>query len=87
MQKDSIFRVLVKHLPFWRSFIDPLIPSLSPEQVETAKKQMDMPQAEIIQWLISFIVAYLIIDNAGELISAGANILGVAKGLIGAVSA
>lgn len=83
MQEDSVFRVLIKHLPFWRSFIDPFMPSLTSDQVDTAKKQMDMPQAEAIQWLISFVIAYLLVENAGEIINAGANIIGVAKGMIG----
>lgn len=64
-----------------------LIPP-SPEalqQKEKLKAIMDSPPMEMFQWGVSFLVAYIIIKHAGELITAGGNILGVAKGLIGMV--
>lgn len=46
-------------------------------------KILSNPQAEVIEWLVSFTAAYLIVHHFGELVAAGSNILGLAKGLIG----
>lgn len=54
----------------------------TPEE-ELVKKITETPEGEVIEWVVSFIVAFIIIRHAGALITAGGNILGVAKGLIG----
>lgn len=40
-------------------------------------------QDEMLEWVISFIVAYMVIEYGGEMIRAGGDLLNVAKGLIG----
>lgn len=62
-----------------------LIPP-SPEamqQKERLKALMDSPTMEMFQWGMSFLCAYLLVEHAGELITAGGDIIGSAKGLIG----
>jgi len=40
-------------------------------------------QVEVMEWVISFTLAFLIVRHFGEIMQAGSNILGVAKGLLG----
>ena len=51
------------------------------------EKAMDTPQAEMLQWLISFSIAYLIVHNFGAIMSAGGNLVAAAVKLIGAAGA
>lgn len=41
----------------------------------------------IQEWILSFSIAYLIVKNFGELVKAGANVLSMAKNLLGLVTA
>lgn len=47
------------------------------------------PQAptgpELMEWVISFVIAFFLVRHGEALINAGGNMLGVAKGLIGAL--
>jgi len=52
-------------------------------EVAQIRAEMDMPQAELIQWGISFALAWFIMEHGSELLKAGTNIIGVAKGLLG----
>lgn len=54
--------------------------SPSPEEI---RKAFDTPIVEVFEWGISFAVAYIIVEHGAELVAAGGNILGVAKGLLG----
>lgn len=47
------------------------------------ERPKDLAPEEVIQWGLSFVVAYIIIEHGGELLIAGGNLLGAAKGLIG----
>jgi hypothetical protein len=38
---------------------------------------------ELLEWIISFVAAYLIVHNFGYIVQAGKDILGVAKSLLG----
>jgi hypothetical protein len=54
----------------------------------TGEKKVNLGgRAEIMEWVISFTVAYILVEHAGELITAGGNILFAAKGLIGGLLA
>lgn len=41
------------------------------------------PEAEIREWLISFAIAYLIVEHFGEIMTATGNVLGLARQLLG----
>jgi len=58
----------------------------SPADLSAIEQALDMPQVEIMQWLLSFSAAYLIVENFGELVTAGTNILSMANTLIGAAA-
>jgi hypothetical protein len=47
------------------------------------KDTMNSIPVELMEWLISFTLAYLIVENFGAIVGAVGNILGVAKGLLG----
>lgn len=57
-------------------------PDTSQTVAEAIKKMLNSPQAELIEWLISFSLAYVIVENFGELVTAGSNVLGIAKSLL-----
>jgi len=57
-----------------------------PADMSTLEEALDKPEAEIIQWVLSFAVAYLIVENFGELVTAGTNILSLANTMIGAAA-
>jgi len=77
--KDSLIRTIASMLPIL-GIIEAITPEIPPQITQEA---LDTPQVEFIEWLISFLVAYMLVEHAGEIIQAGGNLLGVAKGLIG----
>jgi len=80
-KKNSLIRTLMRMAnPFWF-----LAEGYIPEAPEQIKEALDQPHVEVIQWIISFAVAYLIVEHGDAIINAGGNVLGVAKGLIGAL--
>jgi len=56
---------------------------LDPDELAEA---LDMPQVEMVQWLLSFTAAYLIVENFGELVEAGTNIITAAQGMVGSAA-
>lgn len=51
---------------------------------EAVKTILDLPQVEIIQWLISFAIAYIIVEHAGSLMGlTEKGMLFAVKGLVG----
>jgi len=64
-----------------------LVPDVPEPQQDAISKMMDTPQAEMVQWLLSFVLAYLLVHNFGMIMqavgSATGNIIGMAKGLLG----
>lgn len=87
LQKNSLIRTLMRFVPLVGLSFDIFVPDLPPEAIEALKKAMDSPPMEIIQYVASFIVAFIIVRHADRIIEAGGNILGVAKGLMGALIA
>ncbi len=61
--------------------------SLSADETKTLKDLLGTPQAEILQWLVSFSAAYIIVHHFGAIVEAGSNVVGMAKGLLFAAAA
>lgn len=81
---NTAFDVLqwIKILDPWNIFL-PEIPADAEQNVEQAlEKALNTPQAEVLEWLISFVCAYLIVKNFDKLVESTGNILGMAKGLL-----
>jgi hypothetical protein len=55
------------------------------QKTATLQKLFDSEPVQVMEWLISFTLAYLIVHNFGAIIQSGGNILSMAKGLIGMV--
>jgi len=83
LQKDSLIRTVIKTIPFFGPLAVMLTPEAPPEFQEKVEEALDSPQAEVIQYLLSFVVAYIVVKHPEAIMSLGGNILGVAKGLIG----
>lgn len=55
-------------------------PNPTKEQFDSA---VDSPNAEMIQWALSFAIAYVIVHNFDAVISLGKDVISIAKNLIG----
>lgn len=65
-----------------------LIPK-SPEAIqktEEFKQFLDTPQVEILEWGLSFLCAYLLVEHADALLAIGGDLIGSAKGLLGVLA-
>lgn len=84
LAEPDIFKAVMKYgLGIFGGLVPPSEAALT--QQEQIQKAFDTPQAEIIEWALSFIAAYMIVEHGDALITAGGNILGVAKGLVGII--
>jgi len=45
-------------------------------------KASDIPEVEVMQWLVSYTLAYLLVDNFGDIMQATGNALGSIKNMV-----
>jgi len=80
---NTVLNILVPASNLWKL----LFPEKTTEEQEKMEKDMrellNSPQAEVLEWLVSFTLSFLIVRNLGNLDTT--SILTAAKGLIGVI--